>query len=116
MRFCSRVSCVVNDGWRVRCLHWVAVVLVGFVLYCIVLYFFVRFDTYVAVDMSKYIHYIIHFFAFHPLGSVEPTDHGLDLIRSLVTCVASDSDQKLQALILTMLICVDLALIKSAPY
>jgi hypothetical protein len=30
MRFCSRVLCVVNDGWRFRCLHWVAVVLVGF--------------------------------------------------------------------------------------
>jgi predicted ferric reductase len=30
MRFCSRFLYVVNDGWRVRCLHWVAVVLVGF--------------------------------------------------------------------------------------
>jgi hypothetical protein len=30
MRFCCRVLYVVNDGWRVRCLHWVAVVLVGF--------------------------------------------------------------------------------------
>jgi hypothetical protein len=30
MRSCSRVLHVVNDGWRVRCLHWVAVVLVGF--------------------------------------------------------------------------------------
>jgi hypothetical protein len=27
---CSRVLCVVDEGWRVRCLHWVAVVLVGF--------------------------------------------------------------------------------------
>jgi hypothetical protein len=30
MRFRSRVLYVVNDGWRVRCLQWVAVVLVGF--------------------------------------------------------------------------------------
>jgi hypothetical protein len=34
MRFCSsRFLCVVNDGWRVRCLHWVAVVLVVFSLF-----------------------------------------------------------------------------------
>jgi hypothetical protein len=33
MRFCGRALCVVNDGWRVRCLHWVAVVLVGFFRY-----------------------------------------------------------------------------------
>jgi hypothetical protein len=30
MRFCSRVVYVVNVGWRVHCLHWVAVVLVVF--------------------------------------------------------------------------------------
>jgi hypothetical protein len=29
MRFCSRVLYVVNDGWRVRYLHWVTVALVG---------------------------------------------------------------------------------------
>jgi hypothetical protein len=29
MRFYSQVLYVVNDGWRVRYLHWVAVVLVG---------------------------------------------------------------------------------------
>jgi hypothetical protein len=29
MRFCSRILYAVNDGWRVRALHWVAVVLVG---------------------------------------------------------------------------------------
>jgi hypothetical protein len=67
MRFCGRVLCVVNDGWRVRCLHLVAVVLVVFPLFTL----------------------------WEVLG----------LIRSLVTCVALDSDLTLQALILVMLVC-----------
>jgi hypothetical protein len=59
----------VNDEWRVRGLHWVAVVLVVF------------------------------FFSLFTLWEV------LGLIRSLVTCVVSESDLTLQALILMMLVC-----------
>jgi hypothetical protein len=86
MRFCSRVLYVVNDGWLVRCLHWVAVVLVGFFAFHALgsvgthsfssdLYFREQFCTYLRMFVVLGVVYAVRF----------------KKVLVTLTCVASDS-------------------------